>query len=141
VNANEPENTVWLSPLVTDSGFSVQFRGDHVHVQMGKGLKVGPGQSSEFWDLIRNECERHGSHRVLVEGYLPAGERDTAEVVAAGQRTAVVPKLWLAFCFADFKPTEQSELYETIAASQGVRVKFFSDPERALNWLRRNSPQ
>lgn len=141
MSGNDPENTVWLSPLVTDSGFSVQFRGDHVHVQMGKDLKVKPGQPNEFWNVIKRACEQHGTHRVLVEGYLPPGERDTAEVVAAGQRTAVVPKLWLAFCFSDFKPTEQSELYEAIAASQGVRVKFFPDPERALNWLRRNSTQ
>ncbi len=141
MKGNTQENTVWLSPLVNDSGFSVQFRDDHVHVQMAKDLVVKPGQPNEFWKVIKRACERHRSHRVLVEGYLPAGERNTAEVVAAGQRTAVVPNLWLAFCFADFEPTEQSELYEAIAASQGVRVKFFPDPKRALNWLRQNSPR
>lgn len=140
MNEKEIRSTVWLSPLVNDSGFSVQFRDDHVHVQMGKGLEVKPGQPNEFWNVIKRACERHGSLRVLVEGYLPVGERNTAEVVEAGQRTAVVPHLWLAFCFADFKATDQSELYEAIAASQGVRVKFFPDPKRALNWLRQNLP-
>lgn len=133
-------NSVWLSPLVADDGFGVHFRGDHIHVKIGKGFTVEPRQPDEFWSMIRGACEKHNSRRVLVEGYLPKGERKTEEVVAAGKRTAAVPKLWLAFCFDDFKPTEQSELYETIAASQGVRVKFFPDTERALKWLRNNSP-
>jgi hypothetical protein len=132
--------TVWLSPLVKDPDFNVSFRDDHVHVVMGPEFKVEPGQQNVFWSRLRSICEQHGSKRVLVEGFIPRGERRPAEVVEAGMRTATVPDLWLAFSLTAFEPTEQSELYIAIAASQGVRVKFFSDSELALKWLRNNAP-
>ncbi|MEQ1644856.1 MAG: hypothetical protein ABL959_15510 [Pyrinomonadaceae bacterium] len=131
--------TVWLSPLVTDQGFSVQFRDDHVHIELGKDFKVDQERRAALWNVIREACEKHGSRRVLVEGFLPSGERETSDVIDAGKKTATVPRLWLAFAIPDFKPTAQTELYEAIAASQGVRVKFFTNSERALSWLRNNT--
>ena len=140
MNEKNVDPTVWLTPLVPDKDFNAQFRDDHVYVKLGKDFKVEPEQQNEFWDRIRQLCDEHNSLRVLVEGFVPSGERETAEIIDAGQRTAIIPKLWLAFHLENFVPTEQSELYEVIAASQGVRVKFFSDTEHALMWLRSNAP-
>jgi hypothetical protein len=137
----DKEKTLWLSPLVLDQGFGIQFRDDHVHIELSKDFKVNPGHREALWNVIREACERHDTRRVLVEGILPAGERDTADVVDAGKKTATVPRLWLAFAIPDFQPTAQTELYEVIAASQGVRVKFFTNRDRALNWLRHNAAQ
>lgn len=139
MNEQNIESTLWLSPLVLDRGFAVQFRDDHVHVELGKDFKVESGHRQELWNVIGDACEKHDSHRVLVEGFLPSGERETSDVIDAGQKTATVPHLWLAFAITDFQPTPQTELYETIAASRGVRVKFFTNRERALNWLRHNT--
>ena len=121
-------------------GFGVQFRDDHIHVELGKDFKADPDRREEFWAMIGDLCKRHNSQRVLVEGYLPPGDHDTADVIDAGQKTAVVPRLWLAFALSGFKPTDQTELFEVIAAAKGVRVKFFSDARKALEWLRRNAP-
>lgn len=140
MNEKNVDSTVWLTPIVLDKAFNVQFRGDHIHVTLGKDFKVKPEQQDEFWDHVRKSCEEHGSRRVLVEGFVPSGERDTSEVIDAGQRASVVPHLWLAFHLENFVPNEQSELFEVIAASRGVRVKFFSDTEHALMWLRSNAP-
>jgi len=140
VSEKNIDSTLWLSPLVLDRGFGVQFRDDHVHIELGKDFKGDAEHRQEIWNIVRGECEKNGTRRVLVEGFLSSGERDTADVIDAGQRTATVPNLWLAFCIPSFEPNEQSELYVTIAAAKGVRVRFFSDPERALKWLRNNSP-
>ena len=137
----DADKTLWLSPLVLDRGFGVQFRDDHVHVELSKDFKPESGHRQELWNVIGDSCERHNTRRVLVEGFLPKGERETADVIDAGQKTATVPHLWLAFAITDFQSTAQTELYETIAASRGVRVKFFTNRERALNWLRQNTPQ
>lgn len=137
----DANKTVWLSPLVLDRGFEVQFRDDHVHVELGEDFKITPETQNEFWSVVADACAKHDSRRVLVEGFVPAGERDASQVIDAGQRTATVPNLWLAFCLSGFEPTPNSELFETIAASRGVRVKFYPDPARALQWLRANSPQ
>ncbi|MGE3467558.1 MAG: hypothetical protein AB7J13_11565 [Pyrinomonadaceae bacterium] len=131
----------WLTPLVLEGGFSIEFRDDHVHVLLGKGLGVNAEQRTSIWEQISRMCEYHGCRRVLVEGRVPEGVLQTSEVIDAGLKTAAVPKLSMAFCFDDFQPDELSELYETVAASRGVRVKFFSDSERALMWLRSNSPR
>jgi hypothetical protein len=141
MSGDDTNNTIWLTPLVGDQGFNLQFRVDHIHVKLGKGYRIDPEQGGAFWNMVRKACEKHDSRRVLVEGSIPAGETGTADVIEAGKRTAGIPKLWLAFCFEDFEPTGQSEIYAAIAASHGVRVKFFPDTERALKWLRQNSPR
>ncbi len=136
----DADKTLLLSPLVLDRGFEVQFRDDHVRVELGKSFKVDPQYREALWNVIGEACKRHNSRRVLVEGILPAGESETSDVIDAGKKTATVPRLWLAFAISDFQPTAQTELYVAIAASRGVRVKFFTDREQALNWLRHNSP-
>ena len=139
VEHKETQNTVWLSPLVPDGEFHLQFRDDHVHVTLGKGFRSNVEKGARLWQALREVCEKHGTRRVLVEGYIPAGERNTSEIVQAGKRTATVPRLWMALCFKDFKPDDQSELYEAIAASNGVRVKHFDDAGKASAWLRNNT--
>ena len=136
----DKSNSIWLAPLVLDRGFGVEFREDHVHVDLGKNFKVNSKVRNSLWAEIGRLCEEHGTRRVLAEGILPTNSLPTMEVVDAGLKTATVPKLWLAFCVEPFERTEQTELYETVAASKGVRVKFFGDRERALKWLRTNTP-
>lgn len=121
--------------------FSIEFRGDHIHVRIGKDAPVDDDLQAEYWNGLRAACKEFDTSRVLVEGYSPKGERETSEVIEAGQRTATIPHLWIAYCLKDWEPTEQSELYETIAASRGVRVKFFTDRDEALQWLRVNAPK
>ena len=121
-------------------GYEIEFREDHVHVLLSQDYEFDPSGRDEIWHRLKTICEEKLTRRVLVEGKLPAGERDTADVIDAGQHTAVVPRLWLAFHFDDFVPTDQTEVFEAVAASKGVRVKHFNDREHALRWLRNNSP-
>ncbi|MEO6334831.1 MAG: hypothetical protein ABIO91_07585 [Pyrinomonadaceae bacterium] len=120
--------------------FAVTFRGDHVHVVLSEQPTLEDQLPKDYWATIRKICEEYNCKRVLVEGKAPGGERKPVEVIEAGQRTAAIPNLWLAFHLENYEPTELSELYEAVAASKGVRVKFFSDADEALNWLRTNSP-
>ena len=121
--------------------FKVEFRGDHVYVKLDAGFEVSAERREQLWAALRSICDEHGTRRVLVEGFVPSGERQTSEVIDAGKKTATVPNLWLAFHFDGFVASEQTELFEAIAASKGVRVKFFTDSEPALKWLRTNSPR
>jgi len=121
--------------------FKLEFREDHVYVLLGQNYEVTPQQEDEFWAAIEDACKSYKTSRVLVEGYVPKRELKPAEVVSSGVRAAVVPRLWFALCLKDYEPTELSELFKTVAASRGVHVKFFSGSEKALNWLRSNSPE
>ncbi|MFL6375379.1 MAG: hypothetical protein ACJ73D_11985 [Pyrinomonadaceae bacterium] len=123
-----------------DESYEVRFSGDHIHVQLTPEHEFDPSGSAEIWAEIKRLCEQHDTCRVLVEGHFPKGERSTPEIIEAGQRTATVPHLWLAFHVEDHVPNERSELFEAIAGAKGVRVKHFADREHALQWLRHNSP-
>ena len=118
----------------------IEFRGDHVHVELSPEYEFDPNGSHEVWAEIKRLCDEHATCRVLVEGHLPTGERTTPEIIDAGQRVATVPHLWLAFHVDNHVASERSELFETIAGIKGVRVKHFADREHALQWLRNNSP-
>jgi len=121
-------------------GIKFVFEDDHILVRLAPEYHFDPDASGDLWAELKRLCEDHKTCRVLVEGRAPEVELETPDVIAAGQRTATVPKLWMAFHFEDFVPNEQSELYEVIAASKGVRVKHFTNREHALMWLRNNSP-
>src|SRR5689334_6544067 len=96
-----------------------EFDEDHIRVVVEPEYEFDASGSDAMWAELKRLCEEHKTSRVLVEGRAPAVELDTPAVIAAGQRTAIVPRLWIAFHFEDFVPNEQSELYEVIAASKG----------------------
>jgi len=122
-----------------DNGYTIEFRDDHLHIELRESYKPTPEMQDEIWELVRDACEENKTHRVLVEGLMPEGDRPPMDVVRAGLKAAEIPDLWLAFNFDDFVPTETTELYEVIATSHGIRAKFFTDADRALKWLRANA--
>lgn len=119
--------------------FEVTFRDDHIHVDLSGTADVDRGSSRDYWNTLRKLSEEYDCRAILVEGSAPEVELAPAEVVAAGERTATIPDLWLAFHLENHEPSAQSELYETVAASKGVRVKFFDTSDAALSWLRANA--
>ena len=131
---------IWLSPLTLDNEIGIEFRGDHIHVEIGRTFTADPDRRTAFWEKIRRICEEYGSKRVLIEGFAPSRDRDTSDIVASAQQTQIVPDLWMAFHFYDHEPDEGSELFKVVAAAQGIRVKYFANAEDALLWLRRNTP-
>ena len=133
------DQKVWLAPLVPDEDFQVQFRDDHINITIGPKYKTSRRQRKELWAAIRSASEGYGSRRILLEGFRPRSELSTVEVVEAGQHASASPNLWIAFCMDQLYPTDQRELFEVVAASRGVRAKFFTDREKALTWLRRNA--
>ena len=120
-------------------GVKFAFEDDHIRVEIAPEYEFDPSASDALWAELKRLCDEHKTCRVLVEGRVPAVELGTPEVIAAGQRAAAVPKMWLAFHFENFVPDESSELFEVIAASKGVRVKHFTDRDQALRWLRNNT--
>ena len=137
----DSQSSIWLSPVVIEGPYHIQFREDHVHVEIELDTLLTQGIQKDYWKTLRATCERHNCNRVLVEGEAPRLERTTKQIIEAGMRTSAIPNLWLAYCLRNHEKTDTSELYQVIAASQAVHVKFFTDREQALTWLRSNSPK
>ena len=119
--------------------FDIEFRDDHVHVEFGPGYTPDPDWMNELWSRLKAVCDEHGTTRVLAEGVIPAPGRPPADVVMASKKTGMIPNLWLAFYFENYVRNSNTELYEAVADSQGVRVKFFDDRDQAMNWLMANT--
>jgi hypothetical protein len=119
--------------------FAVSFRGDHIQVELNAETNISdPDLPKDYWQTLRKLSEEYNCRRILVEGSAPATDLGAAEVIEAGERTAAIPNLWLAFHLENHVANEQSELYEAVAAAKGVRVKFFDTADAALKWLRAN---
>ena len=122
-------------------GYSIEFREDHIRVVLSPEYEVNAENRRAFWKELRNACGKFDTLRVLVEGEIPREEREHEEVIDAATSTGAVPNLWMAFSVPDWEPTGQTALFKTMAKISGVRVKFFSETEPALNWLRMNCPK
>ena len=120
---------------------TVEFDGDHIRVELGPDYKIDPDNQQRFWQDLKALSEKHESRRVLVEGYVPKGERKPPEVIDAGKRAGAAPNLWIAFHLKAFLPNKSSELFEVIARGSGVRVGFFANRDQALKWLRYHTPR
>jgi hypothetical protein len=117
--------------------FKIEHCGDYISVKLGADYEVSPEQEEEFWTTVENACKQYACRCVLVEGYVPKRQPDPIEIVQSGVRAAtVVPKLWFALCLDNFEPSELSELFKTVARSRGVHVKFFTNRDQSLKWLR-----
>ncbi|HKP69222.1 MAG TPA: hypothetical protein VJV05_08060 [Pyrinomonadaceae bacterium] len=122
-----------------NEAFDIEFRGDHVHVEFGPAYTADREWMNELWNRLKAVCDEHGTKRVLAEGILPAPNRPAAAVIEASKKTAMIPNLWLAFYFEGYERNMNTELYEAVADSNGVRVKFFDDRDQAMNWLMANA--
>jgi hypothetical protein len=66
---------------------------------------------------------------------------DTVAAFTSGvEAAAVAPHFWLALRFHDYQPDELSELFRQAARNRGANVRFFSDCDEAVRWLRANNP-
>jgi len=124
----------------SETHFEIAFRDDHIRVTLGPDFETAATpQTSPLWAAIEDACKQHDCNRVLIEGHFPKRERESQEIIESAMRVATVaPKLWCALCLEDYEIGERSELFKTIARTRGAHVKFFSDCEHALAWLRSN---
>ena len=123
-----------------ETDFDIAFRGDYIQVTLGADFETAAAPlASPFWAAVEDACEQYDCNRVLIEGHFPKRVRESREIVESAMRAATVAsKLWCAICLEDYEIGERSELFKTIARSHGAHVKFFSDREHALAWLRSN---
>jgi hypothetical protein len=119
----------------------LEFRDDHLYVRHGENFEISQRAMEGFWTFLSEHCARFKCSNVLVEGTAPKRSIDTVGAFTSGvAASSVVPHLWLALCFHDYEPDETSDLFRQSARNRGANVHFFTDCDKALNWLRVNNP-
>jgi hypothetical protein len=136
VPANGLQNKIVFEEL------SLEFRDDHIYIHQAEDFEITSEAMSGFWDLLSRQCERYECANILIEADSPKRNIDTVGAFTSGVHVSnIAPNLWLALCLHNYEPDEISELFRDAAGNRGANVEFFSDPEKALNWLRVNNPQ
>jgi hypothetical protein len=121
---------------------SLEFRSDHIYIRHPEGFEITSEAMDEFWDFLSKQCQHYDCSNILIEADSPERNIDTVGAFTSGvEASSVAPNLWLALCFHNYHPDELSELFRDAARNRGASVEFFSDADRALNWLRVNNPQ
>lgn len=127
---------------VVVDGLSLEFRNDHIYIRHVEDLEITADAMDGFWSFLSAQCEEYNCSSVLIEADSPKRSLDTVDAFSSGVEAAgVTANLWLALCFHGYRPDELSELFRQAARNRGANVEFFSDCEKALNWLRANNPR
>jgi hypothetical protein len=88
-------------------------------------------------DELMEVCKKGSCVRVLLEAPSPRRKMDTTAAFESGTRLArVSPGLRIAMLFYNYKTDELTEFFKTVAHNRGVRVEYFSEKKKALEWLR-----
>ena len=116
--------------------YTVEFRGNYIHIQHRENFVISPERMDKFWVEINEICKKYNCANLLAVGHAPKRRMDLVGAYKSGTKAAEIsPKLALACCFDEYEPDEMSEFFKTVAANRGVRVEFFKSQEEALLWL------
>ena len=118
------------------AGFKLEPRDGYLYVSLDPGFEMTPLSMTSVWTAICETCRDLGLRRALAEGDNVTRRLTQMEAFdIAGLAGRLLPGLSLACVFRDYVPDSQSEFFQTVAMSRGVRMQFFQDLNTALRWL------
>lgn len=117
-------------------GYKIEGRGDHIHLVHDPDFLATRETMIELWSDLSEVCDRLGCASILVEAPSMQRKMDTTAVFESGTRLAqIAPGITVALYAPDYAPDELSDFFRTVARNRGARVEFFSDKQKALEWL------
>ncbi|HET9679969.1 MAG TPA: hypothetical protein VFP95_05335 [Gammaproteobacteria bacterium] len=91
--------------------------------------------SLDYWARVRDACEKHNQHKVLVVEEL----RNAPDNAGVYQVATTLPEIFfdfpikIAFVTPEHGPDESFGV--DISRKRGLDVQSFSDEDKAINWL------
>lgn len=119
------------------TNFTLQFLGDYIRIQHPDDYEITPESQRKLWGELGKACNKYGCWRVLAESQAPP-KRIMSHVDAfrsAGQAAKASTKLRVAIVLKRYEPDNTTEFFVNSAYKYGVRIEFFTDPEKAKKWL------
>lgn len=109
-----------------------------MHITLEPGFQISLVTMKRLWCGVIPTCEKHNARCVLIEGEGPTRAMRTTDAWEHGNLLADLMRrpLRIALCLYAYQPDELSHLFASIASGRLGAVKFFSDLEKSLKWLR-----
>lgn len=120
-----------------NKGFTMTSHEGYVHVLYRPDFEITRETMVATCDELEELCKKSNCARVLLEAPSPRRKLDTTAAFESGTRLArVAPGLKIAMLFYNYKTDELTEFFKTVAYNRGVRVEYFTEKKKALEWLR-----
>jgi len=115
---------------------SAEFTGDYLNIRFSDSLTMTDDKLDELWDLLAAMSTKYDCLRTLIEAESPVCGLDTTAAFDSGVKVSGIGAgMQLALCFRNYEMGESSEFFRTVALNRGVRVEYFDNKEKALQWL------
>ena len=117
-------------------GFTIESRDGYVHLLHEPNYEVNRDSMGEVWSELTAACARTNCNTVLVEAPSPKRQIDTTGAFEAATRISqIAAGIKVAMLLLDYKTDELTEFFKTVARNRGARIEYFSEKEKALEWL------
>lgn len=117
-------------------GFTIEGRGEYIHLLHEPNFEVTREAMGEVWSELADACKRLECNTVLVEAPSPKRKLDTTAAFETATRISqLTPGIKLAMLLLDYQTDELTDFFKTVARNRGARIEYFSDKEKALEWL------
>lgn len=117
-------------------GFTIESHSNYIHISFPPGTEITRESMGATCDQLTEICKEKGCFRVILEAPSPKRKLDTTGAFESGTRLARIGSgLAVAMVFYDYQTDELTEFFKMVALNRGVRVEYFTDVEKALEWL------
>jgi hypothetical protein len=116
--------------------FSLEFNGKYIHIIHAPDYEISPESNDKLWAELSQACRKHNCLKAFAEGPTQKRKLSSMDAFKSGsQASESIPGLKLAICIYEYTPDETTEFFKNVAYNRGVRIEFFKDKKKALDWL------
>ncbi len=119
-----------------NTDFSLKFNGSYIHIIHSPDYEISPESNEKLWHELSKACKKHKCLKVLAEGPTQRRNMTSMDAFQSGSQVSEsIPGLKMAVCIYEYTPDEQTRFFTNVAYNRGVRIEFFNDKQKALDWL------
>ena len=116
--------------------FTVEFKGRYIYISNRPDLEITARTMDTLWTILSQATKKYGCLKVLAEGSVTKRAMGTMDAFRSGDQAALnIPGLAMACCLYGYKTDETTQFFKNVAHNRGARIEFFTNKEKALQWL------
>ena len=116
--------------------FSLEFNGQYIHIIHAPDYEISPESNDKLWAELAKACRKYKCLKIFAEGATQKRRVSSLDAYQSGAQAAEsIPGLTLAVCIYEYTPDETTKFFTNVAHNRGVRIEFFKDKKKALDWL------
>lgn len=116
--------------------FTIEFRGDYLHVRHAPGYEIDRENSIAVWEAVNQASRIHNCRLVFSEGENVIRKAKILDAFEAAKMFSQTQHGFRVACyFKGYEPDEVAEFFKTAAVNRGMRIEYFTDREAAFRWL------